>query len=120
MTRKRWQDWVNLVLAVWLFLSPWLMGYAHMEATAAWNAWVLGVAIVVFAAIAVSMPKPWEEGVNILLGIWMVISPWVLRFAGTRGPEANAVIVGVLVIAFAAWAMAIARQQPGLEHQTNP
>jgi len=24
----QWQDWVNLVLAVWLFISPWLLGFA--------------------------------------------------------------------------------------------
>jgi hypothetical protein len=109
MTNKRWQDWINVILGVWLFVSPWLLRYSDLSA-ASWNAWILGVAIVVFAAIAVSMPQQWEEAINVLLGIWMVISPWVLSFTGARNAEANAVVVGVLVIAFAAWAMAIARQ----------
>jgi SPW repeat-containing protein len=55
------------------------------------------------------MPRAWEEVVNILLGIWMVISSWVLGVA-SRAAETNAVIVGLLVILFAAWAMAMNRE----------
>lgn len=110
MKGRRWQDWVNLILGVWLFVSPWLLAYAGVTA-AAWNAWILGVALVVFSAIAVSMPQVWEEVVNILIGVWMIISPWVLAFTSTRSAEANAVIVGIVAVVFAAWAMALGRQQ---------
>ena len=120
MKMRRWQDWINLILGVWLFISPWVVGYAGMASAAAWNAWILGVAIVVFAAFAVSMPQIWEETVNIILGVWMVISPWVLGFTGTRNVEANAVIVGILVVVFAAWAMTLARQQPPAPQQLTP
>jgi hypothetical protein len=87
------------------------LGYYGTTLSASWNAWILGVAIVVFSAIAVSIPRAWEEVINILLGIWMIISPWVVGFAGARSAESNAVIVGILTIIFAAWAMAIGRQQ---------
>ena len=114
MNERRWQDWLNLLIGIWLFISPWVIGFATTDYHASWNAWILGVAIVVFSAIAVSMPKAWEEVINILLGIWMVISSWVLGVA-TRAAETNAVIVGLLVILFAAWAMAMTR---GLRHET--
>ena len=103
MATRRWQDWVNLVLGLWLFVSPWALGYAGTPA--GWNAYVLGAAIVVFAAIAASMPKAWEEIVNILLGVWLAISPFVLGFANTTTVASHTVIVGVLVTAFAIWAM---------------
>jgi hypothetical protein len=112
MKARRWQDWVNLLLGIWLFLSPWLVGYVSASMPAAWNAWILGVALVVFSAIAVSMPQMWEEVINILIGIWMVISPWVVGFSATRSAETNAVIVGIVAIVLAAWAMALARQAP--------
>ncbi|MBI2291685.1 MAG: SPW repeat protein [Betaproteobacteria bacterium] len=51
MTR-RWQDWVNMLLGLWLFVSPWPLQYASHEA-AAWNAYGLGTAIVAFAAVAI-------------------------------------------------------------------
>ncbi|HEY2863882.1 MAG TPA: SPW repeat protein [Casimicrobiaceae bacterium] len=115
MVSRRWQDWINLLLGVWLFISPWAIGYSGSSSIAAWNAWVLGVAIVVFAAIAVSMPQLWEEVINIVLGVWMVISAWVLGFSSVRSAETNAVIVGVLVIIFAVWAFALNRQT--VDHQ---
>ena len=108
MREKRWQDWLNLLIGIWLFISPWVMGFAGSNAGADWNAWILGAAIVVFSAIAVSLPQAWEEVINILLGIWMVISSWVLGVT-SRAAESNAVIVGLLLILLAAWAMAMNR-----------
>src|SRR5690349_21788181 len=63
-TMKRWQDWVNLVLGAWTLASPWVLGFADGQSVAAWSAWVLGAAIIVFAGIAVSIPKTWEEAIN--------------------------------------------------------
>jgi hypothetical protein len=85
--------------------SPWILGFAAGESLAAPTAWVLGAAIVVFAGIAVYMHKAWEEALNIILGICLVASPWVLGFADQVTPTTNAVIVGLLVIAFGVWAM---------------
>ena len=108
MREKRWQDWLNLLIGIWLFISPWVIGFAGAEYVASWNAWILGIGIVVFSALAVSIPQAWEEVINILLGIWMVISSWVIGVA-SRAVETNAVIVGLLVILFAAWAMTLKR-----------
>lgn len=102
---KRWQDWGNLLLGAWLFVSPWVLRYPSDTPNATWNAYILGAAIVIFAALAVYMPRIWEEGLNVALGVWMIVSPWVLGFASHRDVTANAVIVGVLVTILAAWAM---------------
>lgn len=104
MAEKRWQDWVNLILGLWLFVSPWVLAYA-MEPAAAWNAYIMGAAIVVFAAIAAYMPKAWEEMINTVLGVWLVLSPYFLGFASQTMIAAHTVVVGVLVTIFAVWAM---------------
>jgi hypothetical protein len=104
---KRWQDWVILVLGAWTVISPWALGFAATENAAALSAWVLGAAILVFAGIAVYMPKAWEEAVTILLGLALLASPWALNFATQSTPTSNAVIVGLLVAAFGAWAIAM-------------
>ena len=26
---NRWQDWLNLILGAWLFISPWVLGFAN-------------------------------------------------------------------------------------------
>ncbi|HEY0938568.1 MAG TPA: SPW repeat protein [Steroidobacter sp.] len=104
MKPRRWQDWVNVILGAWLVASPWALGFAD-NVLAARSAWVLGAAVVVFAGIAVYMPKAWEEAVNIILGICLLISPWVLGFIEQANATANAVMVGILVVALGAWAM---------------
>ena len=78
MAARRWQDGANLVLGLWLFVSPRVLGY---EGTPAWNAYAMGTGIVVFALIASYMPKAWEEIINIVLGVWLVVSPFVLGFS---------------------------------------
>jgi hypothetical protein len=102
---KRWQDWANLVLGAWMIISPWVLGFADTNNVAAMSAWALGTGIVVFAGMAASMRQAWEEGINMLLGIALLSSPWVFEFAAQQTPTSNAVIVGVLVAALALWAM---------------
>lgn len=104
MKPKRWQDWVNIILGAWMVASPWVLNFTD-NLVASRSAWVLGAAILLFAAIAVYMPKAWEEAVNIILGICLLLSPWVLGFTEHENATANAAIVGILVVAFGVWAM---------------
>jgi SPW repeat len=105
MPNKRWQDRVNLVLGLWMLGSPFVLGFAMDERDASVSAWVLGGAIVLSSAIALSTPKPWEEAINVLLGVCLLASPWVLGFADERTAAGNAVIGGLLVTGCALWAM---------------
>lgn len=105
MTMKRWQDWANLLLGLWMLFSPVVLGFAGDQPVATSNAVVLGAAIVLFAGIAVYIPKVWEEAINVILGICLMVSPWALGFATHMTATTNAVIAGLLVAAFALWAM---------------
>jgi len=105
MRHDRWQDWLNFLVGLWTLFSPWILGFATGMGIAARTAWILGAAIVVFAGIAVSIPKAWEEGLNIILGLALLISPWALSYTDMAKPTSNAMIAGLLVIIFAVWAM---------------
>lgn len=107
----QWQDAGNLVLGIWLFLSPWIVGFAG-ESAAAWNAWIIGVVIAVVAAGAIYDFQKWEEWLNVVLAVWLVISPWLLGFSALAAAMWNAVIVGLLVLALAFWA-AMEEHGPG-------
>jgi hypothetical protein len=76
MAPKQWQNWANGVLGVWMFASPWIFAFATGAGSAARTAWMLGAAIVIFAGLAVYLPKAWEEAINILLGIYLLASRW--------------------------------------------
>lgn len=102
MERKAWQDWVNLALGIWLFLSPWL-GLAETQ-SAAWNAWIFGVVVAALAIAALSIPQKWEEWTNAVVGLWLIIAPFALGFSAEAAAVWNHVIVGVVVAADALWA----------------
>ena len=57
---KTAQDWINLVLAVCLFFSPWAVGFVT-EATPAWNAWIVGIVLGALAVATLSVFAEWEE-----------------------------------------------------------
>ena len=46
-------------------------------------------------------PKRWQNWVNVVLGAWLVVSPWVLGFAEERTPAVVAWSMGAAVIVFA-------------------
>ena len=75
-------DLYNLGLAIFLCLSPWL--FAHANGTAAIDLRVSGAAIALLSLAAMVAFASWEEWTNLLLGIWLIVSPWVLGFAHTR------------------------------------
>jgi hypothetical protein len=113
---SRWQDWCNVVLGTWLFISPWVMQYPADAPAAMWNSHILGVVVFVLAIIALYVPRLWEEGWSTVLGIWLIISPWVLRFSPHHDVTTNTVIVGILVAILAGWAAAQVKRYEELQH----
>jgi hypothetical protein len=51
------------------------------------------------APFKLSMPSHWEDWCAWLIGIWLLLSPWALRFSYESAATGNAVIVGALIIA---------------------
>lgn len=101
---------------MWLFVSPWVLGFATGNggaSVAAWIACIVAIVIAVLSIAALARAEPWEEWVNIVAGVWLIISPWVLRFSGTRHALWNALIVGAPVIIFAAWDLGAMQQAGG-------
>jgi hypothetical protein len=102
--KTRWQDWLNLVFGLWLFFSPWLLQYMTSvvyttQTVASWNSIILGGAVVVFAVRTLFVPriKNWEEWANLILGLWLIASPWLLGFYTQTLATGNMVIVGLVV-----------------------
>lgn len=100
----QWKDAVNLVLGLWLIVSPWALGFVA-DRTPAWNAWVVGVIIAVAALAALVAFHKWEEWVEAALGLWLIVSPYLLGFVATQMHATwNQIIVGIVVAALAIWA----------------
>jgi hypothetical protein len=97
-----WRDAANLILGLWLAISPWALSYT-MEAIPTWNALIVGVIIAVAAAAALFAFHKWEEWVNVALAVWLIVSPFALEFASHTTVLWNCIIVGVLVGILALW-----------------
>lgn len=102
--RRYWQDWANLAVGVWLFASPWVLGYADLR-SAAWDSWLMGVVVAAVSAAALILFAPWQEWVNVIMGVWLLVAPWVMGFASSENAAAlwNHVAVGLVVGGLALW-----------------
>ena len=99
---RRFYDAVNLVLAILLFVSPWVLSFTGASA-AAWNAWIVGVLIALAAIAGIAGADEWPEWVTGVLGVWTFVATWILGFASARNAFATHIILGVLITAFSAW-----------------
>ncbi|PRC92944.1 SPW repeat protein [Solimicrobium silvestre] len=101
----RWQDWVSALLGCWLLVSPWEMGYL-LNLDAKGNACGVGAALIIFNLIsACRKVDDGQEIVNIVLGIWLILSPYALSFSTEKNLTLNVIAVGSAVIILAAWQM---------------
>ena len=100
-------DVANLLLGAVLFISSWFFG----SGLASQNAFVCGFIIVVISLAALAAFAIWEEWLNLILGLWVLVSPWVLGFSGTDAMDAH-VAIGAIVAVLAAVELWILYQGP--------
>lgn len=84
---KKWQresvlDLYNLLLATLLFVSPWLFRLTNSAGRI--DLWATAAMIALISLAAIIAYENWEEWANLLLGLWLIASPWLLGFAHTR------------------------------------
>lgn len=97
---ERFCDVLNLILGAALFISPWVFGFAPGLTTQ--NALVCGIIIAVLSLMALSAFAEWEEWLNLIVGLWVLVSPWVLGFAGATTATRVHVVIGAIVAIVAA------------------
>ena len=92
-------DIYNLVSALFLFVTPWLFAYANEKARI--DSWASGALIAIISLATFVAFSNWEEWLNLLSGMWLVISPWILGFTHTRAMHFS-IGIGVVVSFMAA------------------
>lgn len=93
---------INILLGLWLLVSPWVFGY-HEGAAATLNSVIVGALIAILAAsrlasFRTSVGLSW---VNVLLALWTIASPWVYGYGANIGGVRDNVILGVAMAALA-------------------
>ncbi len=112
MKTARTLGWCVVIAGIWEALAPFILGFSSIP-VALWNAMIVGVVLIVLAVIAVYSQKSGTvktmEWINAVLGLWLILAPFILGY--TASPRANDITVGVIVIVLAVWAALVAGKE---------
>jgi len=113
LSSKRWQDQLMVLIGVLLFISPWVLFYPPGSPPAV-NAWITGAIIAVLAAFDLVKTYVWAVLLNIIVGIWAAISPWLVGVMRDPAMTWSLVIAGIATIVLGVWEL---RSDPELHQQ---
>lgn len=90
-------SWVNILLGIWVLISPFVL--AVHSSKGVWSNVITGAMVGVLALVRWSMHQRGWSWLNLFLGIWLFISPFVLFLSGAA--MWNNVILGIIIAAMA-------------------
>jgi SPW repeat-containing protein len=109
-TNAKLCDVANLILGAFLFVSPWIFGFEAGKVSQ--NAMIAGIIVAILAIAALAAFAVWEEWLNLVVGLWILVSPWVLGFQASTTAMTVHLVVGILVAVLAAVELWIMSQSP--------
>ena len=110
-------SWINMTIGMWVLLSPWLLGFTE-SGGATWNAVLTGLAITMVAAVAVARSSRSASWGNLLLAIWLFVSPWVVGYTEFRSASRNAWFIAAMVALLAF--MTLVTASPERDQRRSP
>ncbi len=101
---KHWQDPVNALLGAWLILSPWILGFQNVVIATTSTA-AIGALLIATGLGAMQFAQAWEEWLDVILGLALMLAPVLLGFDAVDAALQNALITGGVVTALALWVL---------------
>jgi hypothetical protein len=100
-------DGLTLLAGLYLAISPWVVGFNGLSRLSVSNL-VTGLAL---AALALGFASAFGRTYGLtwiapILGIWTILSPWIIR-SHTTGSIWNNVITGIVILLLGLGAMAV-------------
>ncbi len=108
-------SWLVVLLGAWEVVAPFILGYSN-AANALGDAIILGIALIILAGWAALANQDSTvktlSWINVILGVWLIIAPFIVQYANVAAALWNDIVVGILVAVLAGWAALII---PGLQ-----
>ena len=87
-THRTWEDWCGMLLGLMIALSPWFPtepdhGTDAERGFVILNAFAVGILVFGVAQLEYVALQRWEEVAELLAGLWLIASPYVLGYSGT-------------------------------------
>ena len=97
---RPWEDWVSMLLGVLIGFSPW---FADQQGNPAinWNAVLVGVLVLAFALLESISLQRWEEAGEMVLGLWLIASPFTFGYAEAGTLRYWHCMLGAMVVVLA-------------------
>jgi len=100
-----WKNTLCMLAGLWLWISPFVLQF-KLGSDASSDANVVGIIIGTLSVMAIAIPQVWEEWTKVILGVWLLASPWLLGFSHQAVARDNIIIVGLVVTALSLWSLA--------------
>jgi hypothetical protein len=87
-THRTWEDWLGMLFGVLIVLSPWFPTQTSHEVIDAdrsymiLNAFTVGIIVFGLGQLEYVALQRWEEVAGILLGLWLIASPYMFGYSG--------------------------------------
>jgi hypothetical protein len=90
-------SWINVLIGMWLIVSPWVLGFTSWAATSNHVLFGFLVAILAVSSAVIARRVHALSWVNAAFGGWLVMSPWLLGYVDAGVAGVNSMIAGVAV-----------------------
>ena len=97
---RTWEEWCGMALGVMIVLSPWF-GAGPENGAVIVNALLVGVLVFGLAQLEYLALQRWEEAGAVVLGLWLMASPFVFDYGGVDTLRAWHIVLGGAVVALA-------------------
>ncbi len=77
---KDWEDCLSVVLGALIIATSWFANDVGSQ-SAALNATLVGLLVLILAGAEFVDPRRWEEGWEAACGAWLIVSPFVFGYA---------------------------------------
>ncbi len=100
-------NWIIVVVGVLAFIAPFVFGFTGLTGPFISNLVVgillvlLGLGAALYANIRADQTFDW---INAVLGLWLLISPFVLGFTAVTSGEWTDVVLGIIALVVGVWA----------------
>jgi len=97
-----WASALNVLAGLWLIASAWVFKFAP-HSRGLWNTVIVGILIALIAIWRSAGGPRWAglSWFNVVLGGWMIASPWIHSYVDHSRQAWNSGVVGLLVVVLA-------------------
>jgi uncharacterized membrane protein len=106
--------WINLLVGVWLIIAAFAVRGGATSSVITINESVLGILLIASSVwiMTAAAPPAGAAWFQMICGLWLIISPFLLRYGAARNAMTNAVVMGIVAIVVALVESRVAMPRP--------